>query len=125
MCSIQLYGDYLARAKGPDKGAAGAPPRARGEAVALLENSAYLERYLWPHFEAAGASAAHVLSVAHMVNEKVKAGVPPWDFVGGEGGSERFGAFFGRVAALVIDTAGCAIPFELYLASLCVARTPP
>jgi intron-binding protein aquarius len=36
----------------------------------LLELSHYLENYLWPNFDAASASLAHLLSIMVMVNEK-------------------------------------------------------
>jgi hypothetical protein len=44
----------------------------------LPQVSQYLEGYLWPHFDAATASDAHVLSIAVMVNEKFREGVPAW-----------------------------------------------
>lgn len=67
----RLYASELAR------------PR-RSSSVALrrmqiLELSQYLERYLWPHFEAATASPEHVMSIIMMVNEKFREGVPAWD----------------------------------------------
>ena len=37
----------------------------------LLEISQYLERYLWPNFDAETASFEHVFSIVLMVNEKV------------------------------------------------------
>jgi intron-binding protein aquarius len=46
--------------------------------VALLELSQYLENYLWPGLQPEGASAAALLSVAMMVNEKFREGVPAW-----------------------------------------------
>lgn len=60
-----------------------ARPR-RSSSVALrrmqiLELSQYLERYLWPHFEADTASPEHVMSIIMMVNEKFREGVPAWD----------------------------------------------
>lgn len=60
-----------------------ARPR-RSSSVALrrmqiLELSQYLERYLWPHFDAATASPEHVMSIIMMVNEKFREGVPAWD----------------------------------------------
>lgn len=47
--------------------------------VALLELSQYLENYLWPGYDADAASAAHVMSIVLMVNEKFKEGLPAWD----------------------------------------------
>lgn len=37
------------------------PPKLKR--VMLLEISQYLENYLWPHFDAATASHAHVMSI--------------------------------------------------------------
>ena len=53
----------------------GAPSRQR---AMLLELSQYLENYLWPHFDAASSSDAHVLSIVAMVNQKQREGVPAW-----------------------------------------------
>jgi hypothetical protein len=44
----------------------------------LLQVSQYLEGYLWPHFDPVTSSDAHVLSIAVMVNEKFREGVPAW-----------------------------------------------
>ena len=44
----------------------------------LLEISQYLEAYLWPHFDAASASPAHVMSILLMLNEKFKEQVSAW-----------------------------------------------
>lgn len=40
--------------------------------------SQYLEGYLWPNFDAAASSDAHVLSIIIMVNDKFREGVAPW-----------------------------------------------
>lgn len=44
----------------------------------LLEISQYLENYLWPHFDAAAATPAHVMSIILMLNEKFKEQVSAW-----------------------------------------------
>ncbi len=46
--------------------------------VVTLELSSYLELYLWPHFSAAIASFAHVMSIVLLLNEKFREGVPAW-----------------------------------------------
>jgi hypothetical protein len=43
-----------------------------------LQVSQYLEGYLWPFFDPATASDAHVMSILVMVNEKFREGVPAW-----------------------------------------------
>lgn len=65
----QIYKDELA-------GGADSPPALKR--VMLLEVSQYLENYLWPHFDAATATTAHVMSIIMMVNEKFREGVPAW-----------------------------------------------
>lgn len=44
----------------------------------MLEFSQYLERYLWQHFTPERACPAYLISIALMVNEKWRQGVPPW-----------------------------------------------
>ncbi|CAK0902766.1 unnamed protein product [Prorocentrum cordatum] len=47
-----------------------------------LEFNSYLERYLWPFFEAGKSSTSHLLSIALLVNEKVRDGsVSAWDSI--------------------------------------------
>ena len=46
-------------------------------AVSVLELSQYLEKYLWPHFDVK-SSKSHIMSIAMMVNEKMRLGVAPW-----------------------------------------------
>jgi intron-binding protein aquarius len=43
-----------------------------------LQVSQYLEGYLWPFFDPATASDAHVMSILVMVNEKFREGMPAW-----------------------------------------------
>lgn len=52
----------------------------------------YLEKYLWPHFDPASASAEHLLSIVYMVNEKFREGVAGWGALTAEAEKERFGA---------------------------------
>jgi intron-binding protein aquarius len=63
--------------------------------VQLLEISQYLEKYLWPHFDADKASATHVMSVVMMVNEKFREGVSAWTPF--RDAPEKFAGFFKRV----------------------------
>ena len=63
--------------------------------VQLLEISQYLEKYLWPHFDAEKASATHVMSVMIMVNEKFREGVAAWTPF--RDAPEKFAGFFKRV----------------------------
>lgn len=67
----RLYTSELAR---PGRSSSAALRR-----MQILELSQYLERYLWPHFDAATASPEHVMSIIMMVNEKFREGVPAWD----------------------------------------------
>ena len=57
--------------------------------VKFLEFSQYLEKLLWPSFDAAQSTRAHILSIAVMVNEKFRERVPTWEVrvVGTEWGS--------------------------------------
>eukprot|EP00775_Hariotina_reticulata_P008502 gene8502-8684_t len=66
--------------------------------IMLLEVSQYLEGYLWPNFDAAASSDAHVLSIIIMVNDKFREGVAPWTCFNTR--KDAFPAFFGRVLAL-------------------------
>lgn len=54
-------------------GGRGRPPALRR--IMILEVSQYLERFLWPHFDAEHATPEHVLSIMLMVNEKFREGV--------------------------------------------------
>ncbi|KAG9303733.1 hypothetical protein G9A89_018630 [Geosiphon pyriformis] len=68
----------------------------------LLEFSQYLEKYIWPNFDANSASLAHVLSIVLMVNEKFRERVSTWgNFVNNP---SQFPAFFNRVLHLAITT---------------------
>ncbi|EDO34933.1 predicted protein [Nematostella vectensis] len=61
----------------------------------LLEFSQYLERYLWPSFNAGKASLSHLLSIMVVVNEKFREGVPPWEVFKSK--PEEFSGFFLRL----------------------------
>ncbi|KAI8476245.1 MAG: hypothetical protein J3K34DRAFT_511964 [Monoraphidium minutum] len=77
-------------------GAEGRPPPVKR--VMLLEVSQYLENWLWPHFDASGASAAHVMSIVAMVNQKFREGVPAWTCFHTR--EDAFSGFFRRVLEL-------------------------
>ncbi|XP_071509741.1 RNA helicase aquarius-like [Diadema antillarum] len=70
--------------------------------VMLLEFSQYLENYLWPNYDPAKASAKHLLSIAVMVNEKFREGVPAWEAC--KLRPEHFPAFFRNVLELILGT---------------------
>ena len=61
-----------------DLGPSTSSSSSRRRSAALLELSRYLEAYLIPHFDAAKASYAHVMSVVALVVEKGREGVAPW-----------------------------------------------
>ncbi|CAG8601288.1 9980_t:CDS:10 [Paraglomus brasilianum] len=66
----------------------------------LLEFSQYLEKYLWPNYNADNATLAHVLSIVLMVIEKFRERVAAWDiFVQLP---DEFPKFFNRVLHLAI-----------------------
>lgn len=46
--------------------------------IALLEVSQYLERYLWPNFDAATATSEHLLSILMLINQKQAERTNPW-----------------------------------------------
>lgn len=56
------------------------------------------EKYLWPNFDAATASDAHVLSLVLMVNEKFREQVMSWEPF--EKRADAFPALLGRVTAV-------------------------
>lgn len=70
--------------------------------LSRLELSGYLERYLWPHYPAAGppsASWEHTMSVVVMLNAKFAEGVDGWATLRPD--RERFDAFFSRALTLL------------------------
>ncbi|KAJ1920846.1 hypothetical protein H4219_001083 [Mycoemilia scoparia] len=50
----------------------------RARSIASLELNQYLEICLWPLFDAAKSTDAHLLSIIFMANEKIQQGVPVW-----------------------------------------------
>ena len=66
--------------------------------IMLLEVSQYLEKYLWPNFDNATATFAHIMSIVLMVNEKFREGVPAWGCFHSR--EDAFPAFFQRVLEL-------------------------
>jgi len=68
--------------------------------VTKLEFNSYLERYLWPFFEVEEATSAHCLTIALLVNEKVRDGnVSAWDSIATTG-KEKFSGYFERMLNL-------------------------
>lgn len=65
----RIYDDELG-------GRAGRQPQLRR--VMLLEISQYLENYLWPNFDGETSSAAHVISIMLIINEKFRENVSAW-----------------------------------------------
>lgn len=61
----------------------------------MLEFSQYLERYLWPNYAAATATAEHMMSVVVMLNEKVRERVDAWAVFRQQ--PAEFAAFFQQV----------------------------
>ena len=45
----------------------------------MLEFSQYLEKYLWPNYDAQKATKAHTMSIVVMVNEKFRERVQVWE----------------------------------------------
>ncbi|EDO30755.1 predicted protein [Nematostella vectensis] len=72
-------------------------------------NGQYLERYLWPSFNAEKASLSHLLSIMVVVNEKFREGVPPCEVFKSK--PEEFSGFFLRLldVCLIDDENVCAI----------------
>ncbi|VBB25993.1 unnamed protein product [Acanthocheilonema viteae] len=69
--------------------------------VIVLEFSQYLERYLWPNFNAERANNHYVMSVVIMLNAKFRERIPVWRCI-----IERpaqFPVFFRRILHLVLD----------------------
>jgi intron-binding protein aquarius len=68
---------------------------AKNSRLVLLEFSCYLERYLWPNFDAEESTDAHVLSIMAMVNEKIRENVDAFSCF--EKRPDTFPSFFDRV----------------------------
>ncbi|CAE7234718.1 AQR [Symbiodinium sp. CCMP2456] len=61
--------------------------------VTTLEFNSFLERKLWPGFETEKASLAHLITIALLINEKVRDGsVSAWDSVAAR--KEKFSGYF-------------------------------
>lgn len=74
------------------------PKHVRLQRVMVLEIGQYLEKYLWPNFDAETASFEHVMSIILLVNEKFRENVPAWDCFHDREGA--FQAFFQRTLTL-------------------------
>ncbi|KDD74775.1 hypothetical protein H632_c1083p0, partial [Helicosporidium sp. ATCC 50920] len=100
----------------------------------LLELSQYLERYLWPNFDAS-SSHAHVMSMVLLVNEKYRQNLPAWSAFASENGAEEgsstspgLALFFQRLVSL--EVASLPLPERLSLllffsAAFQSLETPP
>ena len=71
--------------------------------LVLLDFSCYLERYLWPNFDAEKSSDGHVLSIISMVNEKFRESLEA--FTCFQDRADVFPAFFERVLQLRLSDA--------------------
>ncbi|KAG0339143.1 hypothetical protein BG004_006940 [Podila humilis] len=69
--------------------------------LSLLEVSQYLEKFLWPHYDADSSTTIHVLSIVLMVNEKFRGRFQAWDAF--EQSPEKFPAFFSDVIKLCLQ----------------------
>lgn len=63
--------------------------------VIMLEFSQYLEKYLWPNFDAAKCTFEHVMSIVFMCNEKFRERVDAW--ITFQKSSTQFSGFFQKV----------------------------
>mmetsp|Transcript_299 Transcript_299/g.1022 ORF Transcript_299/g.1022 Transcript_299/m.1022 type:complete len:1462 (+) Transcript_299:73-4458(+) len=66
--------------------------------VQNLEFNSYLERYLWPHYDMEASSSAHLMSIALLINQKVREGVSAWDAIATR--KKDFPSFFERMLEL-------------------------
>ncbi|KAK2717182.1 hypothetical protein QYM36_007331, partial [Artemia franciscana] len=69
--------------------------------IMMLEFSQYLENYLWPNFDPATASQAHVMSIIIMVNEKFRERVPAWTIF--QENPKHFQGFFQKLMQIALD----------------------
>uniref|UniRef100_A0A0R3RQH9 Intron-binding protein aquarius n=1 Tax=Elaeophora elaphi TaxID=1147741 RepID=A0A0R3RQH9_9BILA len=69
--------------------------------IIVLEFSQYLERYLWPNFNAERANNHYVMSVVIMLNAKFRERIPVWRCILER--SAQFPVFFRRILRLVLD----------------------
>ncbi|XP_054758837.2 RNA helicase aquarius-like [Lytechinus pictus] len=68
--------------------------------IMVLEFSQYLENYLWPNYDSEKSSSSHLISIAVMINEKFREGVPAWEACKKK--PEQFPAFFHQVLKLTL-----------------------
>merc|ERR1712159_812192 len=66
--------------------------------VILLENTHYLENYLWPNFDYEKSSPEHILTIILIINEKIRQNLPVWSGIDVE--KNVFERFFLRVLSL-------------------------
>lgn len=71
----------------------GAGPHQRN--IVMLEFSQYLEKYLWPNFDAATSSYEHVMSIVFMCNEKFRERVDTWATF--QKRPDQFAGFFQKI----------------------------
>jgi intron-binding protein aquarius len=67
----------------------------------MLEFSQYLEKYLWPNYDASVATRAHTMSIVVMVNEKFRERVQVWEAF--EKLPNQFQGFFQHVLETCIE----------------------
>lgn len=67
----------------------------------MLEFSQYLEKYLWPNYNAEVATRAHTMSIVVMVNEKFRERVQVWEAF--EKLPEQFPGFFQHVLKACLE----------------------
>ena len=67
----------------------------------MLEFSQYLEKYLWPNYDAEKATRAHTLSIVVMVNEKFRERVQVWEPF--EKSPSQFQGFFQHVLEACLE----------------------
>jgi len=67
--------------------------------VMALEFNSYLERYLWPCFNAEQATTAHLMSIALLINQKISdASITAWDSMAIH--KDKFAGYFERMLGL-------------------------
>ncbi|KAL7286116.1 hypothetical protein TKK_0019630 [Trichogramma kaykai] len=69
--------------------------------IMMLEFSQYLEKYLWPNYDAKTARRAHTMSIVVMVNEKFRERVQVWEAF--EKQPEQFEGFFQNVLEATLE----------------------
>ncbi|CDW53020.1 intron binding protein aquarius [Trichuris trichiura] len=76
--------------------------------IMLLEFSQYLERFLWPNYEADTSSVEHLLSILVMVNEKFRDRTPVWQIFASR--PDQFARMFKKVMNVALDHATLTLP---------------